>query len=134
MFFNLADKKLQSWINWDYNYDEYSWYNADGSGNLTRIIGYVRPYPQAVAGIPKLIKFDPQTLDFKMIYDANAKITSPTEIFVPRLRYKSGYNVTVESDLKYHVEHSDQTVLIYIGAKPDTESSIVKVIIIQAYL
>ena len=55
----------------------------------------VRPYPQATAGIPLQLAFDPQTKVFAYRY-APRPATAPTEIFVPDRHYPNGFDVTVE--------------------------------------
>jgi endoglycosylceramidase len=61
-----------------------------------------RPYPRAVAGTPTSYEFDPDTREFSMAYSVEGpdgkrlprKVR--TEIFMPPIHYKDGYNVTSE--------------------------------------
>ena len=61
-----------------------------------------RPYPRAVAGTPTSYEFDPDTREFSMVYSVKGpdgkrlprKVR--TEIFMPPVHYRNGYNVTAE--------------------------------------
>ena len=52
----------------------------------------VRPYPQAVAGVPLGYGFDPATTTFTFRYAGRPGLT---EVFVPELHYPDGYAVEV---------------------------------------
>jgi endoglycosylceramidase len=53
-----------------------------------------RTYPQATAGIPLQLSFDPATGEFHYRYTPRAA-AAPTEIYVPALHYPSGYDAEV---------------------------------------
>ena len=61
-----------------------------------------RPYPRAVAGTPLAYEFNPETREFTMSYSVRGpdgkKLPRKvrTEIFMPPVHYRDGYNVTVE--------------------------------------
>ncbi|MEO7351443.1 MAG: hypothetical protein ABIR34_00090 [Marmoricola sp.] len=55
----------------------------------------VRTCPQATAGIPTRISYDPATGDFSMTYRPTPGISSPTQIFVSPLTSPHGYDVHV---------------------------------------
>jgi endoglycosylceramidase len=57
-----------------------------------------QPYPQAVAGTPESVLFDPSTDRFAMTYVPDHRITAPTIVFVDgQLHYSSkGYCATVD--------------------------------------
>ncbi|MGH8444000.1 MAG: cellulase family glycosylhydrolase [Solimonas sp.] len=105
----LADAQLIGWQYWHYK----NWADpttaSQGSGaqglfaddaDLTtaktaklRIL--VRTYPQATAGIPLELSFDPDTAAFHYRYTPRAA-DGPTQIYVPlALHYPNGYQVTV---------------------------------------
>ncbi|HZP11746.1 MAG TPA: cellulase family glycosylhydrolase [Nevskiaceae bacterium] len=53
-----------------------------------------RAYPQATAGTPESLTFDPSTAAFHYRYAPNTA-SAPTEIHVPTIHYPNGYTVTV---------------------------------------
>ncbi|MHB1777673.1 MAG: cellulase family glycosylhydrolase [Acidimicrobiales bacterium] len=72
---------------------------ASPDGRLAPVAGILsRPYPEAVAGTPESVLFDPPTDHFEMTYAADRRITAPTVIFVGgRLHYpRTGYCATVD--------------------------------------
>lgn len=52
-------------------------------------------YPQATAGVPQKLRFDPVSGDFHYRYQPR-EADGPTEIFVSPLHYPNGYDITVE--------------------------------------
>lgn len=65
------------------------------SAKLPKLRILVRSYPQATAGVPLALRFDPETAEFDYRYQPRAA-SAPTEIFVPlALHYPAGYSVTV---------------------------------------
>ena len=111
VFLRLADQYLQSWIDWDYN--DRKWYTPDGNRIQSKITWYVRPYAQAVAGIPSNMEFDPETLDFSLVYDLDPTIDAATEIFVPDMQYVNGYDVSVTSPMEWRVEEEEQKLIVF---------------------
>lgn len=101
----LADENLISWNYWAYK----SFNDPTGSGqtesmfnndqNLASVKSaklaiLERTYPQATAGIPQTLSFDPSSGIF--LYSFIAQIAQgPTVIYVPASHYPNGYNVTV---------------------------------------
>jgi hypothetical protein len=67
---------------------------------------FVRPYPRAVAGEPRRIRFDmkSRTFEFTFCHDPDVDISTaaPTEIFVPRLQYPNGCCVQVSDGAFVH--------------------------------
>jgi endoglycosylceramidase len=61
----------------------------------------VRPYPQAVAGTPLRFSFEPTKRRFELVYSKTHASGEGhfrrglTDVFVPRLHYRSGYRVRV---------------------------------------
>jgi endoglycosylceramidase len=61
----------------------------------------VRPYPQAVAGTPLQVSFDPQTRRFRFVFTTERASgdgrfrAGLTDVFLPRLHYRSGYRANV---------------------------------------
>ena len=109
----VADEHLMGWTHWSYKF----WNDpttADGDQGLFRddadlssvkrqkLRRLVRTYPQATAGRPLTMRFDPDTGDFLFRYRPNRSIPAPTRIFVSPLHYPEGHRVRVEQGQVVH--------------------------------
>ena len=88
-------------VGWTY----WSWkYYADPTGSAREALvlanGHLRAtarvlsrtYPEAIAGIPRSMSFDPTTGAFHLAYRPDHSVHAPTVIFVPtQLHYPGGY-------------------------------------------
>ncbi|HMK63541.1 MAG TPA: cellulase family glycosylhydrolase [Acidimicrobiales bacterium] len=92
------DMALVGWTYWSWKYYDDPTGSADealvmADGNLrstARVLS--RTYPEAVAGTPVSMSFDPSTATFSLIYTANHAVRAPTVVFVPtQLHYPDGY-------------------------------------------
>lgn len=124
-----ADSAFTSWMYWSYK----GWNDpttADGSqglftedGDLTsgkpKLRTLVRTYPQATAGIPRELSFDPVTGDFRYSY-APAELGVPTEIFVSPLHYPNGYDVTVTGGTVAPAPERNRVRVVATGVDPVT--------------
>jgi endoglycosylceramidase len=113
----LADQHMMSWQHW--HYCECDDPTTAGTGvqsvvvdphkaprgdnvNRGKLKATSRPYPRAVAGTPLAYDFDPDTREFTMNYSVegpNGKRLPRrvrTEIFIPPVHYRNGYDVTAE--------------------------------------
>jgi endoglycosylceramidase len=104
----LSDEHLTSWFYWHYKnwLDPTTQSQESGEQGLfaedddlstlkmdkARLL--VRTYPQATAGIPKKLSFDPDTGEMRYRYAPRAA-SAPTEIFISPLHYPKGYEVIV---------------------------------------
>lgn len=105
----LADEHLVGWQYWAYKNWRDPTTQSQGSGqqglfaddadlgsvkaDKLRILA--RAYPQATAGIPLALSFDPQTAAFSYRY-APRPLAAPTEIYLPvAVHYPRGYRVEV---------------------------------------
>ncbi|MFD4181031.1 hypothetical protein [Rhodococcus sp. NPDC058514] len=89
-----ADERFIGWHYWHYS----SIFGPSGGrdpflGDLGRQL--VRTYPQATAGIPKKLRFNPDGGDFEYSYSPKAS-ARPTEIYVSDLHYPGGYVTEVQ--------------------------------------
>ena len=93
-----ADSALVGWTYWSWKfYNDPTGSSAEAlvtdNGKLrstARVLA--RTYPQAIAGTPTALSFDPSTGAFQMVYTPDHRITAPTVIFVPtRIHYPNGY-------------------------------------------
>lgn len=94
-----ADRQLQSWTHWDI--DWFLSVGPDPGGftgcNVNRCIkDFIRPYAQAIAGMPVRMEYDRSSNVFTLSMQPDGTIQAPTEIFVPPYRYPNGYNVRLE--------------------------------------
>lgn len=99
----LADARLFGWTYWAYK----TFGDPTGSGNAESLFVddgdltslkpakadvLIRPYAQAIAGVPQFMSFDPASKQFTLHYSA-AGAAAPTVIFVPPRHYPRGYAV-----------------------------------------
>ncbi len=102
-----ADDSFASWMHWAYkHWDDPT--TADGAQGMftddadlstvkeDKLRTLVRTYPQATAGTPVDLSFDPDTGEFSYTYEPSADIDEPTEIFVSPLHYPDGPDISVE--------------------------------------
>ncbi len=104
---NLADANLIGWQYWHYKNwsdpttqsqqsNQQSLFDDDtdlSTVKLEKLKLLSRPYPQATAGIPAALEFNPETGEFTFRYAPRAA-SAPTEIFVPvALHYPNGYSL-----------------------------------------
>lgn len=105
---NLADTNLTGWQYWAYKNwnDPTTQSQQSGAQGLFRddadrstakqakLDVLERTYPQATAGIPKKLSFNPDTGAFDYRY-ISRPAAAPTEIYVPERHYPDGYDVEV---------------------------------------
>jgi endoglycosylceramidase len=95
----VANQSLIGWMYWSWKY-----YNdptgssgealAAPSGQLHSIATVLsEPYPEAIAGSPRLINYDVASQALHIDFMSNPKILAPTLIFVPARAYPRGYCV-----------------------------------------
>jgi len=97
-----ADRSLVGWAYWSWKfYGDPTGSSAEGlvtAGGSLRSTASVlsRTYPQAIAGRPTSLSFDPTSGAFHLAYVPDHTVRAPTAIFVPtQVRYPSGYCVRV---------------------------------------
>jgi len=123
----LADQHLDGWMYWAYK----AWNDPTGQpateGMFARdddpgtLIGpkadvLIRPYPQAIAGTPLSLSWDPATKTMTLVYRAGTQQT-PTDIFVPQRHYPRGYRVTAAGA---HVLSKPNARHLLVKAQPNT--------------
>jgi endoglycosylceramidase len=97
-----ADLLQLGWAYWSWKYygdptgSAYEALAAPGGGLEPTAAILSRTYPEAIAGTPISVLFDPPTGTFQLVYAPSARIHAPTIIFVPAaLHYPRGYCTTV---------------------------------------
>ncbi|HET6485430.1 MAG TPA: cellulase family glycosylhydrolase [Spirochaetia bacterium] len=135
--FRAVEDNLLSCTLWNYtpdntnargdlwNGEDFSIYSRDQKTDTAPDAGgraleaVVRPYPRATAGKPLRLRFEPRRRRFFFEFRGHSVSELPTEIFVPRLQYPSGYRVSV-SDGDYLVVPDRQALLYTPGGGRST--------------
>jgi hypothetical protein len=74
----------------------------------------LRPHPQAVAGDPLEMSFNPRTGEFRFQFEHDPDVSEPTIIYCPRLQYPRGCRVTV-SDGEAQAQLDEQRIVYRHG-------------------
>lgn len=115
-YFSALDRNLLSGTLWNYtpdndnahgdmwNGEDLSIYSRDkqtGTGDVydggRALSAVVRPYACAAAGTPLHMSFSRESRHFELRLRRSQHVTAPTEIFVPRYHYPSGFSVEVSA-------------------------------------
>lgn len=88
------------------------------------IQGFVRPYARFIQGTPIKMSFDIKKKVFSLEYNSDPEISAPTEIYVPKIQFPSGYTLNIINKSSIQEEREGQLVKIL-----SKEKDIVKVII-----
>jgi endoglycosylceramidase len=118
-----ADRRLVGWAYWSWRY------YADPTGSAAEALvmadGKVRTtarvlsqtYPEAIAGTPVSMSFDPASAAFDLDYIPDHAIRAPTVIFVPtRVHYPDGYCARVSGGVVHSRPRSDLLVVANASA------------------
>ena len=115
----IADELQLGWTYWQWKYyDDPTGSSAEAlvaaDGTLSPATAAVsRAYPQAVAGTPVSFSFDPETLEFHLLYVPRETTGAPTVIFVPVAReYAQGYQTSVVGGTVTSPSGSDHLVVV----------------------
>lgn len=96
-FLARAESIGSGWAYWSHDLGGWSPTNADGSEQHAITDALVRTYPQAVAGDPEVVRYDPATRVMNLRYRNDATVTAPTVISIPAGRfYPDGFAVDVD--------------------------------------
>eukprot|EP00966_Prymnesium_polylepis_P014178 327368-Prymnesium_polylepis.2 len=86
---NALDKRLFSWIDWNFGMD-----------NGTEAAQWARTYAYAIAGAPLNMTFDPQTKEFFFCFEIELAVQAATEIFASmRFNYPQGFTVSTSNNV-----------------------------------
>lgn len=80
---------------------------ADINSGGRALRALLRPYPKATAGEPIRLSFSMKRRVFRYEFRHDPEVKAPTEIFVPRFQYPSGYRVRV-SDGRWESDSARQ--------------------------
>jgi endoglycosylceramidase len=93
----MGDRMMLGWTYWSYDPGGWGIWERNDQGEVVErqnADALVRPYPRAVAGIPRSFGYDPDTRIFDMAFDPSPSAIVPTEIYVPAARhYPSGWSL-----------------------------------------
>jgi hypothetical protein len=77
----------------------YSADQADESAGLDSggraVAGFCRPYARAVQGRLQMLRFEPEAGCLTLAFEADAGLTEPTEVFLPRRHFPAGVRIDV---------------------------------------
>lgn len=106
----MADRQMMGYALWAYDGGSWSPLGSEGKESLWAS-WLTRPFPRAVAGIPKSFSYDPAKRVFRMAWTSRAKAKGPTEIALPLDRvYPAGHVALLGGDAAA-VKAARQTVL-----------------------
>ncbi|MFE3290759.1 cellulase family glycosylhydrolase [Rhodococcus sp. NPDC059234] len=123
-----ADERFTGWQYWHYR----SSFGPHGGDPFTGEVGkqLVRTYPQATAGTPGKLQFNPNNGDFRYTYTPRPS-GRPTEIYVSDLHYPAGYlaevtggQVTSAADARTVTVEADGTGPVTVKIhRPDSDGN-----------
>ena len=104
-----TDAWLTSWFYWHYGRNFYEELETQ----------LIRTSPQATAGEPLSLAFDPTSGRFEYRYRPSAAATGPTTIFVPDRQYPKGYSATVVGGSVVSAPNSGHLIVVADGSGAD---------------
>lgn len=106
-----SDNTNQHGDNW--NGEDLSIYSVDNGGGRA-IKGFCRPYAMAIAGKPLKMSFNLKKKEFIFEWEADSSIGAPTEIFVPKIWYENGCELSYEGeDAEIEEHYIEQRIFIF---------------------
>ncbi|MFX1564829.1 MAG: cellulase family glycosylhydrolase [Promethearchaeota archaeon] len=143
MYYNAMDANLLHSMFWNYtadndntwgdqwNQEDFSIFsvsqlidppdiNSGGRG----IAGFCRPHMVTIAGTPLSMEFSLKQKEFRLEFDANPEIKSPSVIYVPAFHYPEGFQVVL-SDWE-HIDTGDDQLFGFRVKKPGHHSLVIK--------
>jgi hypothetical protein len=110
-----ADNTNQWGDQW--NLEDLSIFSRDQQDNETNggraVEGFCRPYARKTAGKPVKMSFNRKKGRFSFVFDADAAVEAPTEIYVPSIQYPHGATVTVTGG---RFEKTDECIFVYVDS------------------
>lgn len=96
-----------------WNQEDLSVYSLDQPQGRA-VLGFCRPYAQAVQGRLQRVCFDTASGVFELRYEASADIAQPTQIFLPALQYGQGVSIVCDGPvLRYTHDASNQMLRVW---------------------
>lgn len=102
----IFDENLWHWAYW--SNDNGGWSPIHHDGTETNILQHlVRAYPKATAGRIRSFSYEPDEKIFTMSFVSNPKLGQPTEIFIPKRHFESGFDIIVETTAANNYEYDE---------------------------
>lgn len=125
-----ADKHFGSWTYWDM----ISLFSSDAPPGdyfeQDTILPFVRPFAQAISGIPVSMKYAHKSKTFTLSYTISDDATGDTVVAVPPLVYPAGVDITVTGGLIWSWdENQNYLLLLSAGSSPPVTGTLVSLII-----
>ncbi|KAK2161537.1 hypothetical protein LSH36_115g13038 [Paralvinella palmiformis] len=118
----LADQFLASWTYWDHAFfDEGGHVNWNVAGSFARV------YARAVSGTPRAMQYNVSDYNFFFSYQPDRKISQPTEIVIPEMHYRTGFQVRTSAGTKWTFDEKERIVKVY--AENNTKQTLITVVI-----
>lgn len=76
--------------------------------------GFCRPFVRATQGRLASVRFDRARRAFEAAWEADAGLSAPTEVYVPRLQFPNGFEVALEGDAAFDADEAGQ--LLHVRA------------------
>lgn len=145
MLYNAIDELLLSSCLWNYTADNTNelgdhWNRVDRSifsrsqqtsawredinSGKRALEGFCRPYAQRIAGTPTFMKFNRKKGIFELEFEPDRNLQAPTEVYIPKIQYPRGYQVTcigAES-----ISQEAESLLLIKNPKKDSISLMVR--------
>jgi Glycoside hydrolase family 5 C-terminal domain len=81
---------------------------------------FSRVFARAISGTPTSMSFDADNRLFRLEWNVDQSIEQPTEIFVPRLHYPTGFSVRVADGLSWIYSDVESLVFVVIDKPSQT--------------
>jgi len=127
----FADALDLGWAYWSWKYYDdptgssfEALVNARGTFEPT-VAALTRTYPQAVAGTPRSVTFDPVSGAFSLTYTPDRRIHAPTVVFVADRHYSAGYCARVSGG---HIVSPAGNAHLLVRADPRARSVTLRVV------
>ena len=104
-----------------WNQEDLSVYSLDQNEGRA-VLGFCRPYAQAIQGRLKRVVFDTASGIFKLAFEANPAIGQPTQVYLPSLQYPNGPKITLTGQVLRHEFNTTRQLLTIWSAAPGTVS------------
>jgi hypothetical protein len=129
MYYDAIDTHLLHSTIWNYTADNThewgdGWNNEDLSiyfnGEGRAAGGWLRPYPQATAGLPRFLRWDRKKRLLVYRFTADPAVSAPTEIYAPREYFGSRPEITVKTSpaggpVRTEYQAEPQRLLVFSG-------------------
>lgn len=93
-----------------WNQEDLSVYSLDQPDGRA-VLGFCRPYAQALQGQLHCVRFTQETGDFSLEYQADPAITQPTRVYLPAVQFPGGVRIRLDGPVLRHFHHESEQYL-----------------------